>query len=134
MKETELMIGDLFKKRDTQGTSLVKVTGIQVSDHQEMKYYIEVDDGQLEQLLRVYELEPIPLTQEMLERNGFIKCGHLLMRGFKNEAYRFSFFLEYNPDNLCLFINDGLLPRAIRYVHEFQHVWRLCGVLEEFQI
>lgn len=74
------------------------------------------------------EFEPIPLTSEILEKNGFeydkyyhnwiydeftIKYGHLIDK-------------EEEGDYLFVWVADTLMK--LTYVHELQHILRLCGL------
>lgn len=75
--------------------------------------------------------KPIPITTEILERNGFRKVQDLYYMKSENKIFPCPFFIEYNPNNKFLFINDGLIPMPILYVHQLQHVLRLCGIENE---
>ena len=86
------------------------------------------------------KLEPVPLTAEILEKNGFE------LRPIAPEGEKKYVFL---PDNSML-LEIGFLDRHdiwcdahgyfknfhgyIRYVHELQHVMRLCGIEKEITI
>lgn len=82
---------------------------------------------------------PIPLTAEILEKNGFIG---------KEEEHYYSYHIRYGrlgndifdvhyqnhwiacstPDNRNEFALFGMI--VLRYVHELQHALRLCGLTE----
>lgn len=66
-------------------------------------------------------IEPIPLTQEILEKNGFEEnCG----RWYNSEA-----LMEFEPykDSWCRTINCGEYSvYSIKYVHQLQHALRLA--------
>lgn len=80
------------------------------------------------------EITPIPLTDEILEKNGWIK-HEVLLNG-----------------NKYMFGGDGVLPLllkhtnqkkypgfydnqiTIKYVHEFQHWAKLCGIEKDIEI
>ena len=87
-------------------------------------------------------LKPIPLTLEILEKNGFV----LYPQDFtSNSVYKFGTdFIEYERDcghfnigpyveyrHLCRTINYISSLIRIRYVHELQHALRLCGIEKE---
>lgn len=78
--------------------------------------------------------KPVPITREILEKNGFRKVQHLYCLLSENKVYPEKFFIEYNPNNYCLFINDGMMPAPIVYVHQLQHVLRLCGIEKEIDL
>ena len=89
---------------------------------------------------RYEDLSPIPLTKEILEKNGFSYermtfarcdwdvyklsnelyfaiCGDIIVCGYYNGN-------RDNPDTIEPILN-------IRYVHELQHALKLCGVKKE---
>lgn len=82
----------------------------------------------------VHDIEPIQLTPEVLEKNGFepIKEGRFTtlkncygdilfqLEGIKN---------EYIRNTLYMFKN---IP--IFYVHELQHALKLCGINKEIMV
>lgn len=75
------------------------------------------------------DLYPIPLTPEILEKNGFNHHGCVS----KNEQYQVM-IQHWSKDNLALnkvgkHGNPVFIPDLI-YVHELQHALRLCGLYE----
>ena len=121
MKIDELMIGDwLLYKSD----SLENAFPIQVTREMFNKELVVWKD----------RFEPIPLTPEVLEKNGFepIKEGRFptlkncygdilfQLEGIKN---------EYIRNTLYMFKN---IP--IFYVHELQHVLKLCKIYKEIVV
>lgn len=80
------------------------------------------------------DLKPIPLTPEILERNGFEKVQNLLVLQWENGVYPSMIFVEYNPENYCLFINDMMFPKPVRFLHELHHILMDCGIEKEFVI
>ena len=74
---------------------------------------------------KVSLLEPIPLTLEILEKNGFGEYEY-------NEVYGDEIEVEVNLNEWP--IDEGSCPgfsSRIQYVHELQHVLRLCGIEKE---
>ena len=73
-------------------------------------------------------IEPIPLTPEILEKNGF-----WVMEKVDNGAEEYiayatdGLIFHYNRDNDYYFPNT---PISWKYVHELQHALRLCGLEE----
>lgn len=74
----------------------------------------------------VSEFEPIPLTPEILEKNGFEEnCG----RWYNSEALM---EFEQYKDGWCRTINCGEYSvYFIKYVHQLQNALRLAGVGKE---
>ena len=79
-------------------------------------------------LITFSELEPIPLTSEILEKNGFVEWSDKCYRWeYAEGIYINADFTEEEPwahiSNRCY----SATP-VCRYVHEFQHAMRLCGI------
>ena len=132
MKAEELMLGDWvrFKNSDlchqvyaVQGKS-VKI---------DKQYWNKAD-----------KLQPIPITPEILEKNGFtwelVYDKHKEFTWHDNEKYvSFRFYGEpiYGVDTLlrCELDFDGGVNKIhnchITHVHELQHALRLCGIDKE---
>ncbi|MCR5658935.1 MAG: hypothetical protein K6G25_06375 [Bacteroidales bacterium] len=83
----------------------------------------------------IEDVQPVPLTEETLEANGFETHdwadSKLFVHGFENDDLICPFFVEYRIDNQCLFVNEGLVPTPVYYVHQLQHALRLCGLNNE---
>lgn len=81
-------------------------------------------------------VEPIPLTTEILEKNGFSAEGYNMgVVGFHTDPIPdvkdgYEVFIW---KDMCLEIKHGFthLKRYTFYVHELQHALRLCGIEKE---
>lgn len=140
MKAKDLMIGDWLKCSDPtpfritdieteNGTSYFRVTG---------------DDGWV---VDGGELEPIPLTAEILEKNGFeelmseseVSAARFGRKPEPTGVWQYGFgrfdSVAYVPEQSFLrikFMEGYTADMAnIKYVHELQHALRLCGVEKE---
>ena len=126
MKANELMVGDLLydKANDYYG----EVTGV-------------IDNGEIYidgVIAYIDDCTPIPLTQEILEKNGFKKCEGNEWSVFKykddDHTKNALYLVLWSADELYLEIcsytsNTGDFNRiGIRYVHELQHALKLCGI------
>ena len=84
---------------------------------------IQLDNERFYTIIKGYNdgIEPIPLTSEILEKNG----------GVKDSEYYNNGYIVGNSIGL-LIVEDGFEYGyiTIRYVHEFQHLLRLCGLDE----
>ena len=94
------------------------------------------------------EIEPIPLTKDILIRNGFDSLTDEMFSACETETYsnqELKIYLshigcEYNPVQLVVYM--GYEPQEIvvlrmmpcRYVHELQHVLKLCGNEKEIEL
>ena len=105
---------------------------VYITDHPMRK---EAKQVKPEHFLRsLVTFEPIPITKEILEKNGFethqsgvrmrMFCGH--------DDYRLCYY--FNSSNRFSSFNtvDGsLVQKVIVNVHELQHVLKLCGIDKE---
>lgn len=76
------------------------------------------------------EPKPIPLTEEILNINGFIierSREYYFIYYSKNDEIVFA--LEYDVEQKDYWVHLGGYSNAIfKYVHELQHILRLCGL------
>lgn len=125
MKANELMIGDWMQSTFMGNNVPCKVVGISTD--------ITIE---YQNCARKYEalkaVEPIPLTAEILETNGFnievapytpnwLRC--ILNPNFFLED-RLKGFYHFNGNNLA----------KIQYVHELQHTLKLCGIDKNIEL
>jgi hypothetical protein len=87
------------------------------------------------------EVDPIPLTAEILEKNGFshimysdayysIMIGdtYVELRKYENMAVWFNW--KENNDGVYA---DYILPIP-EFIHQLQHALRLCGIYKEIEL
>ena len=147
MKANELMIGDWvcledenlpIKERYFNIEYLAISAGVSWVN-QGTNAPIGLGDG--ESLIPVFidEISPIPLTPEILEKNGFIKgdtmdlgdeiyCVKLFNIHYDNEERQFWVCNFFESEYGTMEINDIF---QIKYVHELQHALRLYKVEKE---
>lgn len=121
MKATELMIGNWVRCRESS------CQGHRVDFVNEVDGEVGVD-GEILNLDMVY---PIPLTPEILEKNGWKSYSHEntpifgTIQGFEIVLAWMDYYWQ-----LCV---DGTVYRKIkiRYVNELQHALKLCGIEKE---
>ena len=81
------------------------------------------------------EIEPIPLTEEILKANGYEE--HVGEKGMYGVTIAPYFKRDDSPKVFCdgnpfaVWFDD---PVDIKYVHQLQHVLRLCGVEKEMKL
>lgn len=127
MKANELMIGDCVRHKRTK----------------EVIYIFEIDDDRnvinnepdgycSEKNIDIDDVEPIPLTPEILEKNGF-----------KYNPFSTGFYECKTEDGniACtmsnwwsFYVNDNIIPNRFHYVHELQHALKLCGIEKEIEL
>lgn len=79
------------------------------------------------------EIEPIPLTAEILAQNGFSKSRLM------GEQRHFTYYLGPSLSMLAIYdadfsvhIGDG--ARYVKNVHQLQHILKVCGIEKEIKI
>lgn len=88
-------------------------------------------------------IDPIPLTPEILEKNGFKEdvVGNYYTKPLDNETHPFKRYLavELKRENWAVFIkycrlHDCALLRKIQHVHELQHILWALGLDAEIKL
>lgn len=145
---TDVMLGDwvLYEHKNSRGetisTHYLKVENITSRD-----IFMRNGDYARVQCVGYGCIKPIPLTEEILEKNGF---EELMSEGWESAAkfgripeptgvwqYSFGQFdsVSYLPKRSFLSVKfmEGYTADIanIKYVHELQHALRLCGVEKE---
>ena len=104
-------------------------------------YHAEPGENRMHYLRLNEEVQPIPLTAELLEKNGFEK---IIPNGYTSPQQEYVLAGDYE-DVYAEEINDGTwkidvdctefdLPRQtamISYLHQLQNWFRLCGIERE---
>ena len=141
MKANELMIGDwVYNTHNRQNEQVAEIgSGLVMLDYNDLYEYDEI--------------EPIPLTAEILEVNGF---G---LNQAREEAPRYVWFGESNRNDTIVSVTfydppvhgvkaltkidtdcshgcgvNNVHNCDIEYVHELQHALRLCGIEKEIVV
>ncbi len=122
MKANELMIGDLVL--DTRTNRPLRVN----------PFMAEIE---------VPEWQPIPLTSEILEKNGFEKAENIQLYyyylGIDDRVSLHDYVYDINSSNTWHVHIDSEDYRSIAsceltYVHELQHILRLCKIDKEIVV
>ena len=123
MEATELMIGDWVYNTHNRKPE-------QVCEIRERMVMLDYND-----LYDYDEIEPIPLTEEILKANGYEE--HVGEKGAYGVTIAPHFKRDDSPEVFC----DGHPfsvwfdePVDIKYVHQLQHVLRLYGAEKEIKI
>lgn len=79
---------------------------------------------------RLEDINPIPLTPEILEKNGFVKEED------EDGSKRYSLIEGGTKFSLgyARSVFQWTFPIDVRYVHELQHFLRICGVGKEIEL
>jgi hypothetical protein len=145
MKREELMVGDWVMSRRYVTPSRVYATYLNTSDERfAVTITNEAEDGSTTAGHSMDELTPIPITNEILENNGFYRISAMdaeldvygeefVYKLETDEAY-VNVEVEYDGADLrWLYIRvkgEGC-EKLIKYVHELQHALKFFGVEKE---
>ncbi len=138
MKANELMVGDFIRTIFPQ--KIIKVKEIKQS-------CVYTDDNGYE----YNEIEPIPLTPEILEKNDFKKDAFTNLSPdyyFGNDEYSIcvnlnstcdkskSIWIEKRSSRFTVSIEESRhsLDKKPLYVHQLQHALRLCGIEKTIEL
>lgn len=73
-------------------------------------------------------IQGVAISFDFLERNGFEKVQNLYVLKCGNSVYTSFIFVEYNIANGAIFLNDAMIPKPVRFIHELQHIFNVCGI------
>lgn len=84
----------------------------------------------------VHDIEPIPLTPEILKKNGFrVNPSDSEKMFFQQNNYRWCYYLNSINRFSGINITEGtIVQKIIVNVHELQHALRLCGINKEIVV
>ena len=134
MKANELMVGDWVQLYGVP-------TRWELEDYAKWHKEMERED--------ITTFEPIPLTSEILEKNGFEKCNEdtdgAIQYEFGSENLGIDIWVLGSMTESCLLgawnkwpdcteLYDMITEMPIHYVHELQHALRLCKIEKEIKI
>lgn len=80
------------------------------------------------------EICPIPLTPEILEKNGWVKNLYSAESYDNEELECLSLWVGEDGKNKWWWHVGVELVTPINYVHELQHALRLCGIEKEVKL
>ena len=81
----------------------------------------------------ISNFQPIPLTNEILEKNGFEKLNNKIRLSLECDDFYFSY---YSTNHMTVYNkNTGtLVHKVINYVHELQHAIVFCEIDKEIKL
>lgn len=127
MEITNLMIGDWVKIiHHHVPKPLIKVKKVDLEDFNDA-------------LLQIYPeitFEPIPITPEILEKNSFLKVEGIV---YPSHSVGISFLYRDTPEGLRIFVQNACVGgptctmiKTCKYVHELQHMIKMCDIEKTF--
>ena len=134
MKAKELMVGDWVYMKAHRGfdSQYIKVETIPDSSSDTHYGHIgayPISDDMDFRDIEDSHLEPIPITQEILEKNGFEDMG------FYSECKVGDWRVLCDTKNVAILHREHCnIDTPVEYVHELQHALRLCGIEKEIEL
>lgn len=133
MRAKDLMIGDwVYNSKNEKckvcGTSEIFDSNITLDN------YDKEDDGCFE---TEFEVSPIPLTSEILEANDIHREGGV--SHWCDETHSLAFFF-WNEDRIEMLASRNgdrhpyILKLDVKYIHQVQHAFALCGIRKAIQL
>lgn len=144
MKVNELMIGDWVQYGDIHPikTRVLGISSVDKGKHWHIE--VEPENANSMRIVAIHAVEPIPLTAEILEKNGFVKYYGVsdtppydkdeegnMYYSFKGEH---KFWGWWQPDNTFFIPANAMGDIVIKHVHELQHALRLCGIEKTIEL
>lgn len=131
MESSELQIGDFVFAQgylEKQFSSKDKVMKVTALDPECIRGYSTDDHGVVEYRSYMPQfIKPIPLTEDFLERN-FPEY---------EEGYEIGWWKEeHDEDGYQIEFSDSsheIVISRVRYVHEVQHIVRMCGLRKDIE-
>lgn len=135
LKISDLSVGDWIQI--DEGSTPVSIKSIHSGSGQD---YVIVNDNFYDEgiIVFAYAVKPIPITPEILEKNGFEKREGCLWYNphIKCGCYRFG---STYWDIRIKYKNRGYRPTRIAidnilHIHQLQHALRLAGIEKEIEV
>ena len=127
MEAKDLMIGDWVHYIGDDCTNDVNIRVREI--HEDFVYSTFAADE-----FYYNELEPIPLTPEILEKSGFVNVENTqtstIMYSFRDSLFRIEVY-NFNHITIDSYYTDSSCDIFVSSVHEFQHALRLCKIEKE---
>ena len=116
MKPTDLMIGDWVRVKGHLDYDKVQ----EIARDESMQWYISFACSAT--LFRAYEFEPVLLTPEILEKNGWERNGIFMEKKIDENTH-----LSWTDICGSVLSQGNYYMCDCNYVHTLQHALRLCG-------
>ena len=136
MKVEDLMIGDWVYFEDKP----IKIRNI---FEEEINLKFNEFSGLVDDSIHESYISPIPLTSEILKKNGFTKktqfidWSEKIIYTINEDFYIIENYFEFDKFTLCKLYKDSDEGTIVIYitrvdnVHELQHALKLCGIDKE---
>lgn len=92
---------------------------------------VMLNDSNITSTISNNAIRPIPLTSEILEKNGWRSINGKYALKIKNANY---VVLEFTEDGIYTYINENTILFTIKYIHELQHLLFGLGLNSEMEV
>lgn len=92
---------------------------------------VMLNDSNITYTISNNAIRPIPLTSEILEKNGWRSINGKYALKIKNANY---VVLEFTEDGIYTYINENTMLFTIKYIHELQHILFGLGLNSEMEV
>ena len=92
---------------------------------------VMLNDSNITYTISNNAIRPIPLTSEILEKNGWRSINGKYALKIKNANY---VVLEFTEDGIYTYINENTMLFTIKYIHELQHLLFGLGLNSEMEV
>ena len=92
---------------------------------------VMLNDSNITSTISNNAIRPIPLTSEILEKNGWRSINGKYALKIKNANY---VVLEFTEDGIYTYINENTMLFTIKYIHELQHLLFGLGLNSEMKV
>lgn len=132
LKISDLSVGDWVRCGQWNGC----IQRIAMHDGKTVEVIIEANCARMYMYKRVYEINSIPITPEILEANGFVKNGKYneWNTGNWEDIPFIGISLSRQSMRIRNIGTDIFLENKVVYVHQLQHALRLAGIDKEIQL
>ena len=138
MKAEELMLGDWVSFTMTYSSGIGKIIGIEPREGMGSKgstftiLFVKDRQNIVHVGARAVNVTPVPLTKEILEKNGWKKLETAYWwRGGEIPVLLDMYDEQYG---WCLSIDRYHIPCECKFVHQLQQAMRLCGITKEIEV
>ena len=130
MKREELMIGDWVIRKGVPEEPMRLYDMKAAADIA----YLDQDGRCVAE--KFENIEPIPLTSDILEKNSFLKVEAIK---YPNNSVGLSFLYRETSEGLRIFVQNArfgvptsTMIKTCKYVHEVQHMIKMCDIEKAF--
>ena len=139
LRAEDLMVGDYLTFTDVQNDSRCQKLKVVVIDGATNELLVSVDgDPTLDRIDIDDELCGIPITPEILDKNGFESDNNMF--GLCDYELSKSYILENRGDRFCFVkrfpghCHSTFFIIEVRFIHELQHCLKLCGINKTIEL